>query len=119
MVSAGHALPRLFYRSDIIMATSLINALALYINAKHGDECVAKSGMSSCHFPSSSDQGFLLESAFTVPDLALFAPRGDAMNFRGKVPDGGSPSFGNAMQAGLHPGDVDTERLSERDSGGL
>ena len=30
----------------IIMAMSLINALALYINAKDGDECVAKSGMS-------------------------------------------------------------------------
>ncbi|KAK3172484.1 hypothetical protein OEA41_005806 [Lepraria neglecta] len=63
--------------------------------------------------------GFLLESAFTVRDLASFAPRGDAMNFRGKVPDGGSPSFGEAMQAGLHPGDADTERLSERDSGEL
>ncbi len=36
----------------IIMATSLINALALYRNAKHGDECVPKSGMSSCHFSS-------------------------------------------------------------------
>ena len=85
----------------IIMATSLINALALYMNAKHGDECVAKSGM------------------FTVPDLASFGPRCDPMNFRGKVPDGGSPSFGEAMQAGLHPGDADTERLSERDGGGL
>ncbi len=76
----------------IIMATSLINALALYINAKHGDEC---------HFSCLSDQGSLLESAFTVPNLASFASRGDAMNFWGKVPDGGSPSFGKAMQAGL------------------
>jgi len=81
----------------IIMATSLINALALYINAKHGD----KSGTSSCHFSSLSDQGSLLESALIVPNLASFAPRGDAMNFWGKVLDGGSPSFGKAMQAGL------------------
>lgn len=56
----------------IIMATSLTNALALYVNAKHDDECVAKSGMSSCHFFSLFDQGFLLESLFTVPDLASF-----------------------------------------------
>ncbi len=38
------------------------------------------------------------------------------MNFRRKVPDGGSPSFGEAMQAA---GDADTKGLSERDSGGL
>lgn len=100
VVAANRRL-RCYGHIPLMIEISLVWPISLYINAKHGDECVVKSGMSSCQFSSLSDQGSLLESAFTVPNLASFAPRGDAMNFWGKVPDGGSPSFGKAMQAGL------------------